>query len=117
MVGDTKNTSKAPQGEQQGLHFLGPLFGGEPLLFDDGPLLFGGGPLLFAGGPLLFGGEASRSRPVFDGLGIVFSNGVRKNTAPCASGCRNHRNFQRSRASGCRNHGISSVPAPRAAEI
>ena len=79
------------------------LFAGGPLLFGGGPLLFGGGPLLFAGGPLLFGGEASCSRPVFDGLGIVFSNGVRKNTAPCASGCRNHRNFQRSRASGCRN--------------
>ena len=51
----------------------GPLlFAGGPLLFGGGPLLFGGGPLLFAGGPLLFGGEASCSRPVFDGLGIVF---------------------------------------------
>ena len=50
----------------------GPLlFAGGPLLFGGGPLLFGGGPLLFAGGPLLFGGEASCSRPVFDGSGIV----------------------------------------------
>ena len=71
VVGDTKNTSKAPQGEQQGLHFLGPLFGGEPLLFEGGPLLFGGGPLLFAGGPLLFGGGPL----LFGGGPLLFAGG------------------------------------------
>ena len=33
--------------------------------------------------------HSSGSKPVSVDFGIVFSNRVRKNTAPCASGCRN----------------------------